>query len=387
MLKLQDRASVKGAKRTEDGYLVAEAFVAREGVQLYRGSEVGNDEMSVVRVLRPKDEVMDPASVRSYTHAPVTMGHPSDFVTADNWKDLAKGEVSTEAEWVDGKLRLPLILKDSETIKSVESGTRELSAGYSCALDWTSGVDPIHGAYDAVQRSIRINHVAVVDAGRAGSECRIGDDAHVWGVSPITTSDHKEDKMSDALQLVVLGDAGVHVAPKDAQIIDTWKRDMQRRLDDAATAHQKALDEREEEIGTLKADLQSAKDAAITPEKVSQLVAERVSLESVVKAIDGAMKVDGISDADLRKAIVVKKMGDVGDASEAEIKGMFKAIAKSVPVQDQFRSVVVGDRQSAAPGGKVLDVNDARQRAEAARQRAEEARANAWKGNSSQKGA
>lgn len=81
--------------------------------------------MPIVRVYRPADQVFADASLQSFTHAPVTMNHPDEAVTAENWKDLAIGEVSTAAkkdgEWV----HLPLILKDAKAIADVEAGKRE----------------------------------------------------------------------------------------------------------------------------------------------------------------------------------------------------------------------------------------------------------------------
>lgn len=94
--RFTDLATVRvEPRKTQDGYLVAQAFVARTGIQLYRGSEIGVINQDVVRVFRPEAEVKDAASVRTYTHAPITLGHPEVMVDADNWKDLAKGEVST----------------------------------------------------------------------------------------------------------------------------------------------------------------------------------------------------------------------------------------------------------------------------------------------------
>jgi hypothetical protein len=101
---------------------------------------------------------------------------------------------------------LPLILKDAKGIGQVESGKRELSAGYTCELDWTPGTTADGHAFDASQRKIKINHLAIVDAARAGSKARIGDDAGKWGVAPIppTTTDKEPLQMSDALRTVVV---------------------------------------------------------------------------------------------------------------------------------------------------------------------------------------
>ena len=141
--RLSDAVSVAGTRRTTDGYLVVEAYAARSGIQLYNASELGlADRDDVVRVYRPEDEVRDPHSLSTFSHAPVTLGHPTENVTKDNWKDLAKGEVSTEATWDGNKIKLPLIIKDAAAIAAIESGVREQSAGYNSALHIQDGVTP-----------------------------------------------------------------------------------------------------------------------------------------------------------------------------------------------------------------------------------------------------
>ena len=173
--KLTDAVTVSGARLTSDGFLIADAKAVRSGIQLYRGSEVGKADMETVRVYRPPEEVFAADSLQSFSHAPVTMDHPAEAVTADNWKRLAVGETSGEVvrdgEW----LRIPLIVKDKTAILAIQSGKRELSAGYTCTLDWTPGTTPDGETYDAVQRGIKINHLAVVDEARAGADARIGD--------------------------------------------------------------------------------------------------------------------------------------------------------------------------------------------------------------------
>src|SRR5690606_5280771 len=180
--KFTDSVTLDGTRLTGDGYLVTTARSVRTGVQLYAGSEVGRPEMRTVRVMRPADEVFSQDSLQSFSHTPVTLNHPSEAVTAANWSKLAVGEVSTAAKQDGDWISLPLILKDAAAIRAVQSGKRELSAGYTCELEWTDG----HPDHDAIQRNIRINHLAVVDRARAGQEARIGDN---WGTSPIPTTD------------------------------------------------------------------------------------------------------------------------------------------------------------------------------------------------------
>lgn len=116
---------------------------------------------------------------------------------------------------------------------------------------------------------------------------------------------------------------------------------------------------------TLKAENQKLKDAAPKPADLDKLVADRAALVTTIKAIDSKIEVSGISDSDLRRAAVKAKLGDemVKDASDAEITGMFKAIAKDVKTADPFARVVseglhnVGDAATKAEDawGKSID--------------------------------
>jgi hypothetical protein len=175
-MHLQDKLTIDTKRRTGDGYLVVNARVARaDNVQLYTGAEVGKPEMQTVRVFRPSAEVFSADTMQSFAHRPVTLGHPSTAVSAANWKDVAKGwsdgEVARDGEFI----RVSMLLADASTIQAIDGGTRELSMGYDCTLDWTPGKSPSGEVYDAIQRGIRSNHIAVVPNARGGTELRIGD--------------------------------------------------------------------------------------------------------------------------------------------------------------------------------------------------------------------
>lgn len=136
----------------------------------------------------------------------------------------------------------------------------------------------------------------------------------------------------------------VELADKDAQIVQRAIEGFNKQITDLQTAageHKATLVKKDEEIGTLKADLKKAQDAALKPEDIDRMVADRATLIQTVKAIDSKIEAKG-SDADLRRAAVKSKLGDemVKDASDAEISGMFKAIAKDVKAVDPFASVV-----------------------------------------------
>lgn len=344
-MKFIDAAPIAGTRRTADGYLVAEVRTARTGIQDYAGHEVGKPEMAVVRVYRPEDQVFAKDSLGSYAHRPVTNDHPDESVTADNWRDVAVGQIGDEVARDGDFVRVPLIVMDAVAIKAVEDGKRELSAGYTCDLSFEDGVTPDGQPYDAIQKSIRINHVAIVKNGRAGSQARIGDGAISWGARPVTsqTADERKAPMAENLRKVLVDGLQVETTDAGAAAIEKLTKDLASsaaKLADAVSAHNTAIATKDEEIGKLKADLKTAQDAAKID--IDKLVADRAELVEAVKAIDARIDVTGRTDAELRKAAVASRLGDemVKDASDAEIVGMFKAIAKDTASADPVRGAI-----------------------------------------------
>ncbi len=349
-MQFTDAVTVAGTRRTGDGYLVAEAKCVRAGIQLYTGDELGKPEMKIVRVYRSPEQVFAKDSLQSFSHAPITIDHPKEQVSAENWKELSVGEVSTAAKRADDWIVLPLIFKDAAAIAQIESGKRELSAGYIADFDFTPGVTPEGELFDAQQRSIRINHLALVDKARAGSQARVGDSAKTWGAAPIPPTIDKETiTMSDALRTVVVDGLSVQTTDQGAQAITKLQKDLESSAAKIVTndaAHVAALVKKDEEIGTLKADLKKAQDA--TNIDVSKLVADRVALETQVRAIDSTIDPTGKSDDDLRKATVAAKLGDemVKDAQPAEITGMFKALTKDTKNDTVRDALMTQDRST-----------------------------------------
>lgn len=372
MIKFTDRVSVGQTKKTKEGYLVATARVARTGNQMYLASELGDIAINagfkpgdVVRVHRHADQVFSDATLRSITRVPVTVDHPPENVTSDNWSQYSVGEVgdaySTDSEWI---IVNPMI-KDSAAISAAETTHKEISMGYEAGIiKARDGIDA-----DFEMTDILMNHMALVPKGRAGEQARIGD---TWGASPIQdfqpgsapTTVKKGGRMSDqTLTTVVLGDKAVQVAATDAAVFEQFKTDSAKALSDAESKHTAAIAAKDEEIGKLKVDLKAAQDAAVID--VDALVSARSELVGKVKAIDAKIEVTGKSDADLRKAAVAAKLGDamVADASEAEIAGMFKAIsgtAASNPVADAIKGGVkaVGDDATAMNDAHSKSVSD-----------------------------
>lgn len=346
-MQFTDKLTLDGAiRRTADGYGVVSAKVARGGnVQLYLGSEVGATDKATVRVYRPDSEVFKKDAIASYAGVPVTINHPKNGVSADTWKDLAVGEVGDDVLRDGEFVRVPMMLRDAKAIKAVEDGKRELSMGYSAEITFADGVTLSGEGFDAIMSDFKMNHVAIVDQARGGAELRIGDGADKWGAAPISTTEKETVTMTDALRTVVVDGLSVQTTDQGAQAIAKLQKDLESsaaKITANDAAHTAAVAKLQEELGTFKAENQKLKDAAPKPADLDKLVADRSALVTTIKAIDSKIEVAGVSDSDLRRAAVKSKLGDemVKDASDAEINGMFKAIAKDVKTADPFATVV-----------------------------------------------
>ncbi len=164
-----DAGECSGARKLPNGWLRADATIARTGIQLY-----ARGDGTVRREYRPPEEVFDEATLESFEMVPVTDDHPPGLLDASNATTYAKGHLGEEVEADEDLVKVvaPLLITDGELVAKVLEGKQELSCGYTCDLDDTPG--EIDGeAYDCVQRNIRGNHVAVVDVGRAGPDVRI----------------------------------------------------------------------------------------------------------------------------------------------------------------------------------------------------------------------
>jgi hypothetical protein len=170
-----DTAKRFGMRLRRDGYLVAEPRVARTGIQLYKGIELGRPDMPVVRVMRPDSEVFDKRAMSSLAHVPVTLDHPDTPVNAGNWKELAVGHSTGDIARDGDYIRVPMMIADAAAIKAVQSGTSQLSVGYSAGLVWGDGENGAGEKFDAMQVKIRANHIALVSAARGGDKLKMGD--------------------------------------------------------------------------------------------------------------------------------------------------------------------------------------------------------------------
>src|SRR3990172_62428 len=163
-----DQSRLDGSHVTPQGFLKADAVPTRAGVFVYR---LGDG--SVRREFGSPEEVFNQDSLKTLTEAPVTNDHPPFPVDSANAKEFTVGFTGSEIARKDNLAMTRVTIFDQGTINEIMRGEKqELSGGYLCDVEHTPG--EFNGeAYDAVQKNIRYNHLAVVRAGRAGPEARI----------------------------------------------------------------------------------------------------------------------------------------------------------------------------------------------------------------------
>jgi hypothetical protein len=314
-------------KKTKEGYLLAEPRVARAGVQVYRGVELGRPDLGTVRVYRPEDSVFDRASMTSFAYRPITIGHKT-LVKSENWRDFAVGTTGGDVVRDGEYLRVSMMVADAEAIDLIQNHHKELSVGYLAEIEWKDGKTPAGEDYDAIQTNIRANHVAVVAQARGGSKLRLGDNAEENNMPEVKTKNFTVDGID-----LQLGETeGAVVVRSFTRIADELKAantkvaDLQKQIGDGAsevTTLKKTIEAKDGEIAIHKKNLE---DAKLTPEQLDARVGERLAVATKVKAILGdSFSIAGKSDADLRRLCVVKKLGEdmVKTMSDGHIEGAF----------------------------------------------------------------
>jgi len=365
-IRIIDRMALDASakfRKTSDGYLTAVPRVARTGIQLYSGSEVGMPEMHTVRVYRPPDQVFERASMATYGHKPITNDHPRTPITADNWKTYSVGAADGEVVRDGDFIRVPMLIMDGKAVTDIEQGKSELSVGYSAELKWESGVTPdTQEQYDAIQTAIRVNHIAIVDAARGGSKLRIGDgtgSASADDDSADPAANKGDEDMSEPTKQVstilvdsipltmdaqsativskTLKEFGDKLNASTAQVTQLTtdsakaKAEHEAAIAKLVTDHKTALDKANAEIETLK---KQVADAALTPEKLEALVQERGAMLGKAKAVLGDKLVtDKKSDAEIRRQVVDAKLGDTAKGwTDDQIKVSFDTLVAGVKI-------------------------------------------------------
>ena len=312
-------------ERTAEGFLKGRAIVTSIGVFNYRRADG-----SIQRELRLPEEVFSTGTLDSLKMKPVTLNHPNEFVTSENAGELSVGSLgdnpSSGTQIIDwgGQVKdwqkvtdgincaIDMVITRGDAIDAVVNGKQGLSMGYFCDLEETSGVW-CGIEYDCIQRNIRYNHCAIVDAGRAGDNAKI-----------MLRMDSKDAVLEDRYIPNIKTDDGGHKMGMKKITLDGMDYEAEESVI-------KAFNSEKERADGLAVELEKVKKDSAT--QISELTADRDTqkeradkFEGEVKALKEAQLDQAkIDEAVKSKLAIIKKAEDAGvevkeDMSEMDIK-------------------------------------------------------------------
>ena len=325
----------RGVRPTPQGGLCVEAAVARSGVLPY------SDGTRSWLEYRPPEEVFAADSLASLRGAPVTNEHPSGLVTPETFTAVARGHAADDVRRDADFVVVDLLVQDAALVALVTSGERrEVSCGYTCEVDPTPGVTPEGERYDAVQRLIRHNHVALLapGEGRSGPDVSLRMDG--------AAVDVRRDAAGESMKTIKLkGGREIKLdAAEDATAAQGAVDEIQKKADEggetiaACDAAQTALTDAMTQIAVLSGKLKAAEAAKEAPPAVTEdmvpdevldaALSKRVALlEDARKVLGAEVKLDGLKPAEIRAKVIGQAFPSVklDGLSADRIQGLYDA--------------------------------------------------------------
>lgn len=274
--------------------------MSRTGVLEY------SDGQRTWREYRPAEEVFAEDSLATLRGAVLTDLHPPKLVTPETYASVARGHADGTARRDGDLLVTDLMVQEAGLCRAVEAGDRrELSCGYTCEVERTPGVTPEGEKYDAVQRRIRHNHIALLPPGegRSGPEVALRMDGAAVEVRRVDAA-----KGSSMKKIKVRGREIKLDAAEDEAAAQGAVDAVEKKADADAT-----------ELAALKALFEDAmkrlaalegKPAAVTedmvPEEVQDSIASKrgALLTSARKVLGAEVKLDGLKADEIRRKVV-----------------------------------------------------------------------------------
>lgn len=284
---------------TPEGYLIDNPILTRVGIFEYH-----NPDGTIRRELRLPEEVFAAESLASYKGKPVILTHEAGLVDVDNVQQEHIGTILSEGIQDGDNVRAQIVIHDAE---SLDYGLRELSLGYTQTPDETPGVwngQP----YDAIQRNIQINHLALVEKARAGEQARLNIDREEQGGNQMSKA--RKDGLT----------------PEEiARLVEEYKQRQAQRMentnptaDEGTNPDEQTTDEDEADPVKEVKDRRDRRDASgdcETMDEASGVIAQQD--EDIQKLLDFIAQLQAKIDFDEASAEEEAKTDSEGETAEA----------------------------------------------------------------------
>lgn len=329
------------ARETPEGYLRVEGRINGCGVYQYE-----NEAGETWGELRTPEYVGAPAFLESWQLRPVTDDHPPVWLDATNVDQYRRGTLGTNR--FDGEHTIAdMLIESPELIAKIRAGKTQLSGGYTCVLIAQKG--EFNGIpYDFIQTEGYANHAAVVDFARGGPTCSLVFDG---AARRRPTPDHRgasmphNDKQKKDAQLVT-SEGAVEIPPDKLAAVMALLAG-QAEPQEPPEPPESPMGDEDPEAPEPAAQAAPKGDAAMRA-KIDMLEAEnkrlkddfgvnvsaRTSLVTNAAEILGSTNIDSMSDAAIKKAVIVAVTPDMakklkGNVSADYVDAAYEMALKS----------------------------------------------------------
>lgn len=284
---------------TPEGYLKGRAAVTNIGVFTYRYGDG-----QIIRELRSPDEVFKAESVETIKNKPITIDHPKEFVSDETKNVLGVGVSGNEVRTDNIYLSVDLLIQKPEAIDAIKvDGKQFVSCGYSCDVEYSPG-RWLGVEYDAVQKNISYNHIALCDSPRAGETARIKVD-HMDAADAVLVEKIEEDVMADKVDEL---NQKLDEVEKLNATLNKDNAELQAKLDalvSEKTALEAERDTLKDKVDGLETKVKDVEAKVLDAASIAEKVTAKVALIDQAKALEVDAKAD-MSDLDIKKAVITK---------------------------------------------------------------------------------
>ena len=270
---------------TPQGYLKTTAKITKGSVLQYYGHEIGLTDSRANRLVdvnRTIEELSKPDTLKSIDGMPITITHPDKkSVDATDWKNKTVGHVQNPR--AEGNyIVCDAYIQDASAIELLKNkDIRELSVGYEPA-----DIQEENGKF--YHKNIKVNHVAIVAEGRAGSDCRLNDSKSKIGAN-LMPRKNKLLALIDSFRKR-LNDAEGELSKEEInKMIDELTKQLEEVQGKEDEESKAKADELQKQIDELKAKLEALNDEEPTAgedDKDARITALTAELEQVKKERD-----------------------------------------------------------------------------------------------------
>lgn len=189
-------------------WLIKDNPITKAGIFPYLGKQISPslEPDKIYQVYRPAEEIKKAAD--TFKLVPLVDDHTMlgpEFTPAE--QKGVHGVLGEDIQERNGTLFADVKIFSEQLKREIQDGKKELSLGYFCKYDLTPGqYNGMH--YDAVQRDLKGNHIALVDNGRMGHDVRVMDAMAFDALDIVGTMDENPNHSSKNGQFISGGGTG-----------------------------------------------------------------------------------------------------------------------------------------------------------------------------------